>query len=158
MNFPQTPAIRFLEEHKCSFTPHLYEYEEHGGTAVSAAALNVDEHIVIKTLVMKNEKNAPLIILMHGDCKVSLKNLAREAGFKSIAPCTPEEAHKHTGYFVGGTSPFGTKKALPIFVEASILDLPTIYINGGKRGFLVSLSPEVLTKSLKAKAVSVALS
>lgn len=152
-NFPVTPAIRFLKQQKVTFGQHLYEYEEKGGTKVSARELGVDEHIVIKTIVLEDENKKPLIMLMHGDCEISTKNLARTLGVKSISPCNPDTANKHTGYMVGGTSPFGTIKNLPVYVEESILSLETIYINGGKRGFLISLSPAVLTSTLKATSV-----
>lgn len=154
---PETPATRFLRQHQIAHSSHLYAYEDHGGTAVSARELNVSEHAVIKTLVMENEKREPLIILMHGDRKVSTKELARQTGFKQIAPCDPAVAQRHTGYMVGGTSPFGTRKALPIFVEQSILELPLIYINGGKRGFLVGIHPHDIVRTLHAKLVHVAL-
>ncbi|MDZ4183368.1 MAG: Cys-tRNA(Pro) deacylase [Desulfuromonadales bacterium] len=156
--FPVTTAIRALREGKIPFTEHLYPYEEKGGTATSARELGVDEHCVIKTLVMEDDKKKPLIILMHGDCQVSTKELARQIGARSVVPCTPEAANRHTGYLVGGTSPFGTKQSLPIYVEASILDLDRIYINGGKRGFLVALAPQDLVKLLKPTAVTVAIS
>jgi len=141
-----TPATVFLKAHKVAYTEHLYEYVEHGGTEVSAQALGVPEHSVVKTLVMQDEDAKPLIVLMHGDRKVSTKNLARQAGRKRIEPCRPEEAQRHTAYQVGGTSPFGTKKKMPIYVERSILDLPKIYINGGRRGFLVCIDPKELLK------------
>ena len=139
--FPVTPATRLLREHNSIFTGHLYPYEEHGGTAHSARCLGVDEHCVIKTLIMENERRQPLIVLMHGDRKVSTKELARLLGVKTITPCEPAVANKHSGYLVGGTSPFGTRKAMPVYMEASILELPLIYLNGGKRGFLVGLTP-----------------
>jgi Cys-tRNA(Pro) deacylase len=133
-----------------------YRYEEHGGTAASSKALGRDEHAVIKTLVMEDESKAPLIVLMHGDCEVSTKNLARHLGRKEVRPCTPAVAERHTGYQVGGTSPFGTRRELPVYVEASILELDRICINGGKRGFLVEIAPSVLTRVLHAEPVSVA--
>ena len=136
----------FLKAHKIAYTEHKYEYVEHGGTEVSASSLNVDEHAVVKTLVMQDEAAKPLIVLMHGDRKVSTKNLARQAGRKRIEPCKPEVAQRHSGYQVGGTSPFGTKKKLPIYLERSILDLPKIFINGGRRGFLVGVDPQELKK------------
>ena len=154
---PQTPATVWLRQHKLAFTDHLYAYEEHGGTKVSARELNVPEHHVVKTLVMEDESKHPLIVLMHGDRKVSTKELARQAGCKKVEPCQPEVAQRHTGFLVGRTSPFGTKKRMPVFVEASILELPTIYINGGRRGYLVGISPKVLTTALGAKPVRVAL-
>ncbi len=153
----KTPATKFLDQHGVRYTEHEYEYVEHGGTAVSSDSLGVPEHEVVKTLVMEDEQRAPLIMLMHGDFKVSTKDLARQAGRKRIAPCTPEVAQRHTGYQVGGTSPFGLKKPLPIFVERSILELPHIYINGGRRGFLVRMAPAELSRILKAVPVSVAL-
>lgn len=154
---PETPATQFLRAHQVAFSTHLYTYEEHGGTAVSARELNVDEHAVVKTLVFENEAAQPFIVLMHGDCKVSAKELARQAGCKKVEPCTPEVAHRHTGFLVGGTSPFGTRKKMPVYLEKSILDLPLIYINGGKRGFLVGIHPHDLLRVLQPTAVSVAL-
>lgn len=153
----ETPATQFLRKSKAEFSEHPYAYEEHGGTAVSARELGVDEHHVIKTLVMQDEAAKPLIVLMHGDRKVSTKNLARQIGCKSIEPCKPEIAQKHSGYMVGGTSPFGTKKVMPIYVERAILDLPKIYINGGRRGYLVGISPALLQSLLQARAVECAL-
>lgn len=144
MDYPVTPAVRWLREKRVEFTPHLYEYEERGGTRRSSAALGVEEHAVIKTLVMETEGRKPLIVLMHGDREVSTKNLARHLGVKSVKPCDPASAQRHTGYMVGGTSPFGTRSTLPVYVERSIFDLSSIYINGGKRGFLVRVEPEVL--------------
>lgn len=154
---PQTPATAFLRAHQVAHSQHLYAYEEHGGTRVSARELQVDEHAVVKTLVMEDEAGKPLIVLMHGDCKVSTKNLARQIGAKRVAPCTPETAQRHTGYPVGGTSPFGTKKRLPVHVEATILDLERIYINGGRRGYLVGIDPQVLLRTLGAQRVECAL-
>jgi Cys-tRNA(Pro) deacylase len=154
---PETPATRFLRQNGIAHSSHLYEYEEHGGTQVSSRELNVDEHAVVKTLVMEDEAAKPLIILMHGDCKVSTKELARQAGRKRIETCTPEIAKKHSGYFVGGTSPFGTKKKMPIYIEKTILDLPLIYINGGQRGFLVGVHPHDLMRALTPIVVEVAL-
>ena len=153
----ETQATQLLRKHQVSFEEHPYPYEEHGGTSVSARELGVPEHAVIKTLVMQDEAAKPLIVLMHGDCKVSTKNLARGIGCKSVEPCKPEVAQRHSGYMIGGTSPFGTKKALPVYVEQSILALDRIYINGGRRGFLVSLAPQVLIDLLKAKPVQCAL-
>jgi Cys-tRNA(Pro) deacylase len=141
-----TPATVFLRAHKVAYTEHEYEYVEHGGTEVSASSLGLDEHHVVKTLVMQDEAAKPLIVLMHGDRKVSTKNLARQAGRKRIEPCKPEVAQRHSGYQVGGTSPFGTKKKMPIYVERTILGLPKIYINGGRRGFLVGIDPSELNK------------
>ena len=155
--FPTTAAIRQLKQHKVSYTPHLYTYEEKGGTRASSTHLNVDEACVIKTLVMEDENKKPLIILMHGNCEVSTKELARSLNVKRITPCSPAIAQKHTGYQVGGTSPFGTLKPLPIYVEQSILDLEQIYINGGKRGFLVNLATKSLQLILSATPVNVAV-
>jgi len=152
-----TPATAFLRSRGIAFTEHSYEYVEHGGTAVSADSLGVPEHEVVKTLVMQDEQAKPLIVLMHGDRKVSTKNLARQAGRKSIEPCRPELAQRHTGYQVGGTSPFGLRKPLPIFMERSIGALPSIYINGGRRGFLVRLKTEDLVAVLKPQIVEVSL-
>jgi Cys-tRNA(Pro) deacylase len=143
----ETPATQVLRKNSVEFGEHVYEYVEHGGTTESAAQLGVPEHAVVKTLVMQNEKAAPLIVLMHGDRMVSTKNLARQIGAKSVEPCKPEVAQRHTGFMVGGTSPFGTKKTMPVYVEQSIMALERIYINGGKRGYLISISPIVL-KSL----------
>ena len=154
---PETQATKFLREHAVSYTPHLYAYEEHGGTKVSARELGVDEHAVIKTLVMEDETTKPLIVLMHGDCKVSTKELARQAGCKKIEPCQPDVANRHTGFLVGGTSPFGTKRRMPVYLEKSILDLPLIYINGGRRGFLVGITPQALVQALSPQLVEVAL-
>ena len=153
---PETQATRFLRQHKVAFSSHLYAYEEHGGTKVSARELNVDEHAVVKTLIFEDEAAKPLIVLMHGDCKVSTKELARQIGCKKIEACKPEIANKHSGYLVGGTSPFGTKKAMPIYLEKTILDLPLIYINGGKRGFLVGVHPHDIVRTLQPTAVEVA--
>jgi len=154
---PETPATHFLRQHGIAHSNHLYAYEEHGGTSVSARELNVDEHAVVKTLVMEDENRKPLIVLMHGDCKVSTKELARQSGRKKIEPCQPEVANRHTGFLIGGTSPFGTKKAMPVFIEKSILDLPLIYINGGRRGFLVGVHPHDLLRALSPTVVEVAL-
>ena len=154
---PVTAAVRFLRAAGVVFTDHLYDYEDKGGTAVSARELGVDEHSVVKTLVMEDEDRNPLIVLMHGDRQVSTKELARVLGVKAIQPCTPEAASRHTGYLVGGTSPFGTRKRLPIYMERSILELPRIYINGGKRGYLVGMAPGDVQRLLEATAVSVAI-
>ena len=154
---PETQATRFLRSHRVAFSTHLYSYEDHGGTRVSARELNVDEHAVVKTLVFEDEAGKPLIVLMHGDCKVSAKELARQIGCKKVEPCKPEVANRHTGYLVGGTSPFGTKRAMPVYVEQSILALPLIYINGGRRGFLVGIQPHELQRVLPARTVTVAL-
>jgi Cys-tRNA(Pro) deacylase len=153
----ETPATALLRKHKVTFSEHPYAYEEHGGTAVSSRELGVDEHQVVKTLVMQDEAAKPLIVLMHGDRKVSTKNLARNIGCKSVEPCKPEVAQRHSGYMVGGTSPFGTRKAMPVYVEESILGLETIYINGGRRGFLVGIKPSVLSEVLGARPVNCAL-
>lgn len=153
----ETPATQFLRKQGALFTEHLYAYEEHGGTSVSARELGVDEHHVVKTLVMQDELAKPLIVLMHGDCKVSTKNLARQIGCKSVEPCKPEVAQRHSGFMVGGTSPFGTKKLIPVYVEQGILLLPKIYINGGRRGYLIGIAPSLLETLLKAKAVNCAL-
>src|SRR5262249_20950073 len=156
-DFPITPAVRFLREHKISFTPHLYDYEEKGGTRRSAAELGVDEHAVVKTLVMEDETRKPLIILMHGDAEVSTKQLARWLGVKSVQPCDINRAQKHTGYLVGGTSPFGTRTKLPVYAEKSIFGLPTIFINGGKRGFLVEMSTADVRAALNPTEIEVAI-
>ncbi|CAN5499549.1 Cys-tRNA(Pro) deacylase [soil metagenome] len=153
----ETPATQWLRQHGVAFTEHVYDYVEHGGTAESSAQLGVPEHEVIKTLVMQDERAQPLIVLMHGDKQVSTKNLARQIGAKSIEPCKPEVAQRHSGYQVGGTSPFGTRKAMPIYVEATALELPRICINGGRRGYLVGMAPGVLTGLLGAKPVSCAI-
>ena len=152
-----TPATVFLKTHRVSYTEHEYAYVEHGGTEISARSLGVPEHEVVKTLVMQDEAGKPLIVLMHGDRKVSTKNLARQAGVKRIEPCKPEAAQRHSGYQVGGTSPFGTRKKLPVYLERSILDLPQIYINGGRRGFLVRISPHEIVRTLQPQLVDVAL-
>jgi Cys-tRNA(Pro) deacylase len=154
---PVTPAVRALRTAGIRFTDHLYVYEEKGGTAVSARELGVDEHCVVKTLVMEDERKNPLIVLMHGDRQVSTKELARIVGVKVITPCSPDTANRHTGYMVGGTSPFGTKKKLPVYMEESILDLPLIYLNGGKRGYLVGLAPPDLVRVLDPVLVNVAV-
>ena len=156
-NAPETPATNFLHHHGIAHSTHLYDYEEHGGTKISSRELNVDEHAVVKTLVMQDETAKPLIVLMHGDCKVSTKELARQIGCKKVEPCKPEVAHRHTGYLVGGTSPFATKKKMPICIEKSILDLSLIYINGGRRGFLVGVHPHDLLRALSPVIVEVAL-
>ena len=153
---PETPATTFLRSKNVRFTEHLYSYVEHGGTSESSRQLGVDEHAVVKTLVMQDQDAKPLIVLMHGDRQVSLKNLARQIGAKKVEPCKPEAAQRHTGYQVGGTSPFGTRKDLPVYVERSILKLPAIYINGGNRGFLVQIAPQVLAGVLHAQPVDCA--
>lgn len=151
-----TPAIHFLRAHNVSFTEHPYRYEERGGTAVSSRELGVDEHIVIKTLVMADEGKQPLIVLMHGDRDVSTKNLARQIGCKTVVPCDPDVAQKHSGYQVGGTSPFGTRKKMPVYMERTIADLERIYINGGRRGFLIALAPADLVRALSPTLVDAA--
>jgi len=153
----ETPATQLLRTHKVEFTEHPYEYLEHGGTEHSAASLGLDEHMVVKTLVMQDQDARPLIVLMHGDCKVSTKNLARQIGAKSVEPCKPEVANRHSGYLVGGTSPFGTRRDMPVYIEESILALPRIAINGGRRGFLVQLDPQVCVQLLDARPVHCAL-
>jgi Cys-tRNA(Pro) deacylase len=157
MSYPVTPAVRLLRDRGVDFEPHLYDYEERGGTRHSAAALGVDEHAVVKTLVMETDARKPLIVLMHGDREVSTKNLARTLGVKTVQPCKPETAQKHTGYLVGGTSPFGTRSKMPIYAERTIFELPRVYLNGGKRGFLVALDPRVLREVLTAEEVEVAV-
>ena len=152
-----TPATDWLRAHRVEFTEHPYDYVERGGTAESARKLGLDEHAVVKTLVMQDDAAEPLIVLMHGDASVSTKNLARAIGVKSVEPCKPEVAQRASGYLVGGTSPFGTRKAMRVFVEASVLELPRIYINGGRRGYLVGLMPQVLIEPLGAKPVNCAL-
>jgi len=153
----ETPATQFLRARGVSFTEHVYDYVEHGGTAESSRQLGVSEHAVVKTLVMQDERAQPLIVLMHGDKQVSTKNLARAIGAKSVEPCKPEVAQRHSGYMVGGTSPFGTKKAMPVYVEASVLALPRILINGGRRGYLVGIEPALLADLVEAKPVNCAL-
>jgi len=153
----ETPATQLLRKRGVAFSEHPYDYEEHGGTAVSARELGVDEHRVVKTLVMQDEAARPLIVLMHGDRKVSTKNLARQIGCKSVEPCKPEVANRHSGYLVGGTSPFGTRKAMPVYVEQSIFALDRIYINGGRRGFLVGIDPAALGNLLPVTPVHCAL-
>lgn len=154
---PVTAAVRALRAAGVSFSDHLYAYEEKGGTAVSSRELGVDEHCVIKTLVMEDERKQPLLVLMHGDCQVSTRELARQIGARSVEPCRPEVAQKHTGYLVGGTSPFGTRRQLPVYIEETIMALPVIYINGGKRGYLVGMSPADLERVLKPAPVRVAI-
>lgn len=151
---PATAAIRLLRQHKINFSDHPYRYEEGGGTRVSARELGVDEHQVIKTLIMEDENGHPLIVLMHGDCEVSTKSLARLIGVKSITPCKPAVADRHSGYQVGGTSPFGTRRSMPVYCEESILALERIYINGGKKGYLVAMSPDDLRRVLDPTPVS----
>lgn len=157
MDYPVTPAVRLLREKKVEFEPHLYDYEEHGGTRHSAEELGVEEHTVVKTLVMETEAKKPLIVLMHGDREVSTKNLARHLSVKSVHPCDFAQAQKYTGYLIGGTSPFGTRIHMHVYAERTIFELPKIYINGGKRGFLVSIDPKVLKDVLHAEEVEVAI-
>jgi Cys-tRNA(Pro) deacylase len=154
---PSTPATRLLRERGVAFTEHLYRYEERGGTRVSSRELGVDEHAVVKTLVMEDDSGAPLVVLMHGDREVSTKALARQLGRREIRICKPEVANRHSGYQVGGTSPLGTRKAMPVCVERSILDLPRIYVNGGSRGFLVGLAPKDLAALVAPTLVDVAI-
>ena len=153
----ETPATALLRQRGVQFSEHVYDYVEHGGTAESARQLGVDEHCVVKTLVMQDQHGKPLIVLMHGDREVSLKNLARQIGAKRVEPCKPGVAERHSGYPVGGTSPFGTRKALPIFAERSVLSLPVIYINGGRRGYLVGIAPQTLVDLLQARPVDCAV-
>jgi len=150
---PVTPAVRVLREHGVAFTHHPYEYEERGGTAVSARELGVDEHAVIKTLVMEDDAKKPLVVLMHGDREVSTKNLARHLHVKTIAPCAPAVADRHSGYQVGGTSPFGTRRAMPVYMQRTIAELPYLYVNGGKRGYLVGMTPADLMRVLQPELV-----
>lgn len=154
---PETPATRFLKHHHIAFSTHLYEYEAHGGTRVSSRELNVPEHAVVKTLIMEDENATPMVVLMHGDKKVSTKELARQIGCKKIEPCAPETANRHSGYLVGGTSPFGLRKNLPILMEKTILDLPLVYINGGRRGFLVGIHPHDLVTALRPRFVEIGI-
>lgn len=154
---PITPAIRMLREKNIAFEPHLYEYKEHGGTRASAQALGVDEHCVIKTIILETDTRAPLIVLMHGDREVSTKTLARLLGVKVVSPSDPATVQKNTGYLVGGVSPFGTRKVMPVYAEKTIFDLPEIYINGGKRGFLVEINPADLRAAFKVEEVEVAI-
>jgi Cys-tRNA(Pro) deacylase len=156
--YPVTQGIRFLREAKVSYTEHLYEYEEKGGTSVAARELGISEHAAIKTLIMEDENKSPLIILMHGDLEVSTKELARIIGVKSIKPCEPAVANKHSGYLVGGTSPFGTRRKMPVYMEETIFDLPKVFINGGKRGFLIEMDPHDLVKLLNPIMVKVGIS
>ena len=155
--FPTTQAVRTLKKNKVNFTLHPYNYEEKGGTETAARQLNVGEHSVIKTLVMEDEKGNPFLVLMHGDRQVSTKTLARILGVKKITPCAPEVAHRHTGYYVGGISPFGTRKPLRVCIEASIMDLPKIYINAGRKGLLAEMAPGDLAKILKPTPVKAAI-
>jgi Cys-tRNA(Pro) deacylase len=154
---PSTPAALFLRSQGIAFSEHSYRYEERGGTAVAARELQVSEHAVVKTLVMEDESHKPLLVLMHGDREVSTKNLARQVGVRSVSPCKPDVATRHTGYLVGGTSPFATRKPIPVCIERTILDLPTIYINGGSRGFLLGVAPADVARILGAVPVDVAI-
>lgn len=154
---PQTPATLFLERSAIHYSVHFYAYEAHGGTAVSARELALPEHAIVKTLVMQDEHANPLVVLMHGDLKVSTRKLARTARCKRIEPCTPAAATRHTGYLVGGTSPFGMRRKIPVFMESSILDLPLVYINGGRRGFLVGIAPGEILRALNPCLVKVAI-
>lgn len=153
----ETPATQLLKASKVAFTEHPYEYLEHGGAQHSAAVLGFDPFMVVKTLIMQDQDAKPLVVLMHGNRKVSTKNLARQIGVKSVEPCAPEVANKHSGYLVGGTSPFGTRKTMPVFIESTILELPRICINGGRRGYLVGIDPQVCVELLGAKPVQCAL-
>ena len=155
--YPITPAVRFLREKRVDFKPHLYRYEQCGGTRVGAAALNLPEHTLVKTLVMETDQHKPLIVLMHGDCEVSTKQLARLIGAKWVQPCDERTASRVTGYVFGGTSPFGTRMPLPVYAERSIFDLPSVLINGGKQGFLVEIDPQVMRDVLSVKEVAVAI-
>jgi Cys-tRNA(Pro) deacylase len=154
---PSTPATRLLRDREVPFTEHVYRYEEHGGTDLSARALGVDEHVVVKTLVVEDDERRPLIVLMHGDREVSLKKLARAIGKKSVEMCEPRTAQRHSGYAVGGTSPFGTKQRMPVYIERSVLELDHIYVNGGARGFLVRIAPADLVRLLAPTSVEVAI-
>jgi Cys-tRNA(Pro) deacylase len=156
-DYPVTPAIRVLREKKVDFEPFVFDYVEKGGTSHSAQILGVDEHAVVKTLIFETNEKKPLIVLMHGDYQVSTKNLARLLNVKSVAPAAPEKAQKLTGYLVGGTSPFGVKTRMPVYAESSIFDLPTIYLNGGKRGFLVKIAVADLEKAIEIKKIEVAV-
>jgi len=157
VKLPVTAAIRVLRQAGVTFCGRPYHYEEKGGTAVSARELGVDEQSVIKTLIMEDERKAPLVVLMHGNLQVSTKELARAIGAKTVSPCSPESAQRHSGYLVGGTSPFGTKKRMPVYLEETVLALPLIYINGGSRGFLVSMTPDELVRVLKPALVKVGI-
>ena len=152
-----TPATAFLKQHRVAYTEHVFEYVEHGGALAGATALRVDERAVVKTLIMEDESKRPLVVLMHGDRTVSTKNLARQIGVKRVEPCAPEVAERHSGYQVGGTSPFATRKAMPVFLERTVLDLPKIYVNGGRRGYLVGIDPREIVRVLAPKLVEVGL-
>ena len=154
---PATTAVRELRACKVEFSDHFYEYEEKGGTAVSARELGVPEHAVVKTLVMEDEDKRPLVVLMHGDLKVSTRELARIIGVKTVSPCSPETANRHSGYIVGGTSPFGTRKKMPVYMEESILELPKVYINGGRRGYLVGIAPREIVRVIAPRMVKVGI-
>ena len=153
----ETPATTILKQHGVPYTEHVYDYVEHGGTGVSSTSLGVDEHHVVKTLIFENDRRQPLCVLMHGDRKVSTKELARQIGVKRVAPCTPDDAHRHSGYQVGGCSPFGLRKPMPVFMEKSILDIDKIFINGGRRGFLVGIAPQEVLRLVTPKLVTAAL-
>lgn len=153
----ETPATRLLKTLRVRFTEHPYEYVDKGGAKESASQLGLDPHQVAKTLIMEDERARPLIIIMHGDREVSTKNLARQIGAKSVEPCKPEVAQRHSGYMVGGTSPFGTKKTMPVWIESGLLEFETIYVNGGRRGYLVGIAPSALVEHLSAQAVNVAI-
>jgi Cys-tRNA(Pro) deacylase len=155
-HFPATPAIRVLKDNRVDFVPRPYKYEERGGTEVASRELGVDEHLTVKTLVMEDDKKEPFVVLMHGDKEVSTREMARVLGVKTVQPCDPATASRHTGYQVGGTSPFGTRKVLPVYAEETILSLPVIYINAGKKGLLVEMKPSELTRILKTTPVKVA--
>jgi Cys-tRNA(Pro) deacylase len=157
VKIPATNAVRELRAHKVEFTDHLYEYEDKGGTAVSARELGVPEHEVVKTLVMEDEDKKPLVVLMHGDLKVSTRELARIIGVKTVSPCSPETANRHSGYIVGGTSPFGTRKKMPTYMEQTILELPKVYLNGGRRGYLVGIAPREVIRVLAPMVVKVGI-
>jgi Cys-tRNA(Pro) deacylase len=154
---PVTPAVRALRDSRVEFTEHPYKYEDRGGTAVGARQLGVDEHMLVKTLIMEDDEKKPMVVLMHGDKEVSTKELARLIGAKRVQPCTPDVAQKHSGYMVGGTSPFGTRKAMPLYMEETILELPGIYINGGRRGYLVRIDPKEVMRVLKPVLVRVGI-
>jgi Cys-tRNA(Pro) deacylase len=153
----ETPATAFLKKHRVAYTEHVFEYVEHGGARAGAEALELDERAVVKTLIMEDDAKRPLVVLMHGDRTVSTKNLARQIGVKRVEPCSPEVAQRHSGYQIGGTSPFATRKAMPVFLEKTVLDLPKIYVNGGRRGYLVGIDPRELVRVLAPKLVEVGL-
>ena len=155
-NLPTTPAIRVLREHGVEFTDHVYAYEERGGTAVSARELGVAEHAVIKTLIMEDDARRPMIVLMHGDREVSTKSLARTIGVKSVTPCAPAVADRHSGYQIGGTSPFGTRRKMPVYMQRTIVELPRVYINGGRRGYLIGIAPTDIVRVLEPTLVDIA--